>query len=130
MEFNTSPKCLGFIKKDMREIKIKEKLKRIIDDLKSYDPEKIILFGSYARGNAKKDSDIDLLIIKKTKKSKSQRTDEVFDLIYNKKDFGKEIFDTPIEPHIYNPKEMKERLSLGDFYLKEILAQGKIIYEK
>lgn len=114
----------------MGSIEIQRRLKRIVDNLKSYRPEKIILFGSWARGKAKKNSDIDLLIIKKTKETKSKRMDRVFDLIYNKKDFGRGLFDIPIEPHIYTPAEIKKRLFLGDFFLKEILEEGKIIYEK
>lgn len=38
---------------------------QIIERLKSFDPEKIILFGSYAYGKPTKDSDIDIMIIKK-----------------------------------------------------------------
>ena len=45
---------------------IREILNRIIDKIKiHYQPEKIILFGSYAWGNPTKDSDVDLLIVKK-----------------------------------------------------------------
>jgi predicted nucleotidyltransferase len=43
-------------------------LKQIVTNLKKYNPEKIVLFGSYAWGKPKRNSDIDLLIIKNTKK--------------------------------------------------------------
>jgi uncharacterized protein len=42
---------------------LKEIVARIVD---VYQPEKIILFGSYANGTAKESSDIDLLLVKKT----------------------------------------------------------------
>ena len=44
------------------------KLKRAIECIKKYKPEKIILFGSYARGDADKYSDLDFVVIKKLKK--------------------------------------------------------------
>ena len=39
---------------------IREMVRRIVD---RFDPEKIILFGSHARGNARPDSDVDLLVV-------------------------------------------------------------------
>ncbi len=45
------------------EIFIKEAVKRIIDE---FNPEKIILFGSYAYGHPSPDSDMDLLIVMNT----------------------------------------------------------------
>jgi len=42
------------------DAKIKEMVRRVVA---LFSPEKIILFGSYAQGTAKKDSDADLLII-------------------------------------------------------------------
>ncbi len=115
----------------MTKNRISQKIKEITEIfVKGFQPEKIILFGSYAWGKPTKDSDVDLLIIKKTRKDKHQRTDEVFDLIYEQKDFGKGLFNIPIEPHIYTPQEIKKRISLGDFFIKEILEQGKVVYGK
>jgi predicted nucleotidyltransferase len=42
-------------------------IKRIVKSLIPYKPERIYLFGSFAYGRPKRDSDIDLLVIKKTK---------------------------------------------------------------
>lgn len=109
---------------------IKKKLRQIIKDIRPYQPEKVILFGSYAKGRARKDSDIDLLIVKKTKKRRPERMDEVFDLLYKPEYLGKGFFNIPIEPHVYTPEELEQRVSLGDFFIKEILEQGKVIYEK
>ncbi|MBI5194174.1 MAG: nucleotidyltransferase domain-containing protein [Nitrospirae bacterium] len=45
------------------EVYLKEAVRRIIDN---FNPEKIILFGSYAYGQATKDSDIDLMVVMDT----------------------------------------------------------------
>jgi len=36
----------------------------------------------------------------------------------------------PVEPLIYNPKEVQNRLSLGDFFFQDIVNKGKVVYEK
>ena len=54
-----------------------KKLKPIIQKLKSYQPDKVILFGSYAWGKPDRDSDVDLLVIKNTKQNPYRRIPEV-----------------------------------------------------
>ena len=57
---------------------IKQIAKKIAN---KYKPEKIILFGSYAYGKPRKDSDIDLLIIKKTKARHIDRAVKIREII-------------------------------------------------
>ena len=99
-------------------IKIAEKIK------KEYKPEKIILFGSYAYGKPTRDSDIDMLIIKRTKKKSMDRW---FTLKKLCQDPNRGI---PFSPLVFTPKELEYRLSLGDHFIKEILEKGKILYER
>ena len=103
--------------KNQKEIqKIKEQI------VKNYKPEKIILFGSFAYGKPNENSDLDLLIIKKTKDSRVERIKDVL--------MGVES-NLPLEPLVYTPKELAARLKLGgDFFIEEVLNRGKIIYEK
>ena len=55
-----------------------ESIERLIEKLAvSYKPEMIMMFGSMARGDVHQDSDLDLLIIKKTKKRPIQRRIDV-----------------------------------------------------
>jgi len=100
-------------------------LKDIVGRLnKSYDPEKIILYGSYAYGNPTSDSDIDLLIIKDTAKRHVDRFVEVKKIIYQP---GRSI---PVSPLVYTPKEIEERLKMGDAFVAEILARGLVLYAR
>ena len=114
----------------MNRQELDKKLKQIVDDLKPYKPEKVVLFGSYARKNQNKDSDLDLLIIKKTNKRRVDRIGEVLDLLYKKKYLGTGRYNISTEPIVYTPQEIKNRLSLGGPFVKEILQEGKIIYDK
>ena len=87
-----------------------------------YKPKKIILFGSYAYGNPTEDSDIDLLIIKNTDKRPIDRWCEVKKTLRN-------ISQTvSISPLIYTEKEIADRLAIKDFFVKDILEKGEVLY--
>lgn len=102
--------------------KISQKIKEITEKIvKDFQPEKIILFGSFAYGKPKPSSDIDLLIIKKSKKRKVERIKEVLMKVES---------EIPLGPLVYTPKEIQERLGLGDFFFQDIFKKGKILYEK
>lgn len=86
-------------------------------------PEKIILFGSVARGESKMDADIDLLIIKESSKKRPFRVKEVFEAVRGiKRNF-------PLDPIVYTPEEIKKRLSLGDYFIQRVLKEGKVLYD-
>ncbi|PIS39280.1 MAG: hypothetical protein COT33_02780 [Candidatus Nealsonbacteria bacterium CG08_land_8_20_14_0_20_38_20] len=106
----------------MTQRKISPKIKEITEKIvKEFQPEKIILFGSFAYGKPKPSSDIDLLIIKKSKKRKVERIKEVLMKVES---------DIPLGPVVYTPKEIQERLDLGDFFFQSIFKKGKLLYEK
>jgi len=90
--------------------------------VKNFNPEKIILFGSYAWGKPSTDSDLDLLIIMKSKLPPVKRIAEVSKILRPR--------IIPIDILVKTPKEIEKRLEIGDFFIKEILTKGKIIYER
>lgn len=88
--------------------------------IEKYMPDKIILFGSAARGDAGPGSDVDFLIIKRDTPSYSpDRIMEVSDLIDR---------DVPVDFLIYRPEEFEKRLSMGDPFIEMILKEGKVLY--
>lgn len=93
--------------------------KRIVDNV---HPEKIILFGSYAYGEPTLDSDIDLLVIMKSDKRPIERADEVSDL-FPRRYFGLDVLAR-------TPKEIRERLRLGDDFIRQITTEGKVLYAR
>jgi len=105
--------------------KIKNTIFKVVEKIKKeYRPEKIILFGSYAYGTPNKNSDVDLFILKSTKKNRIDRFVEVKRIIYNPK--TKLVFS----PLVYTPEEVKGRISLGDDFVREILEKGEVLYVK
>ena len=112
---------------------MKEPLKslkpKIIKALKSYNPLKIYVYGSYARGEAGPDSDLDLLIIKNTRKRERERRIEVMRHIYSRENLERPLFNIPIAPVVYTDNEIKSRLS-WDPFIKSVFHDKVLIYEK
>ena len=85
-----------------------------------FQPDKIILFGSYAYGTPHADSDIDLLVIMPCR---------------NQLDMGVKIrlalaAPFPMDLIVRTPKELRWRLEEGDTFHTEIVSRGKVLYEK
>jgi len=101
---------------------LEEKLNLVVNDLKSYDPEKIIIFGSVARCDTDQYSDFDLVVIKKTKRRFLER------LIEANRFIRKELF--PIDIFVYTPEEFKLMQQEENSFIERVLKEGRIIYEK
>lgn len=106
----------------MTKIQKQKKINQIKKNIKSYKPKKVILFGSYAWGKPTKNSDIDLLIIKNTKQNQFKRIPEARSYLYD--------VDSAFDILVMTPTEIKKRLTLGDFFIKNILNKGKVLYEE
>jgi predicted nucleotidyltransferase len=101
----------------------KEKISEIVNKIASgYNPDKIILFGSYATGNPNEDSDLDLFVIKDTDLPRPQRTVQVRKMLY-----GSMI---PIDLIVFTPKEIDESKENKFSFVYEVLITGKTLYER
>lgn len=86
-----------------------------------FQPEKVILFGSYAYGSPTPESDVDLLVIMRTSLKHTQQAVRICQAIeYH---FGLDLI-------VYTPEMLERRLKLGDSFLTEIMSQGKVLYER
>ena len=103
------------------DLDFEEEIQSITKQLiEKYGPEKIILFGSAARGDTGSDSDADFLIIKEhTPYYGSDRIRELSPIIER---------NIPVDFFIYRPEEFEKRLEMGDPFLKAILKEGRVLY--
>ena len=86
-----------------------------------FQPEKIILFGSWAWGIPHENSDVDLFIIKESDKKRWEREYDLrMKLIGNK--------FPPMDLLIYTPEEMEQRIRIEDLFIQDILKNGKLVY--
>jgi uncharacterized protein len=85
-----------------------------------FKPRQIILFGSYAYGDPRPESDIDLLIVMDTELRETEQALRIRQ--YVNPLFGVDFL-------VYQPARLKERVGLGDSFLKEITEKGVVMYE-
>ena len=88
---------------------------------KRFNPEKIILFGSYAHGHPTEDSDVDLLVIMDHQGKSSQQALTIRRAI--RKTF-------PLDLIVRTPRETKNRLKQNDAFITSALTTGRTLYER
>ena len=94
-------------------------VRQVVD---AYQPDKVILFGSYAYGEPDADSDLDLLIIKRTSERFIDRWISVRQIVSDPDS------SVPFEPIVLTPEELEERLAIGDQFIERIVTKGEVLY--
>ena len=85
-----------------------------------FHPERIVLFGSHARGTAGEDSDVDLLVIMPFEGKAVAKSVEI--RLKVRPGF-------PMDLLVRTPEKVRERLAMGDGFMREVLETGKVLYE-
>ena len=109
---------------------INKVLDSLVFSLKSSDPYRIILFGSYAKGNPNENSDIDLMVIldnNHVSKTYEERLNKKISIRNLLLEINRKI---PLDLLVYSKEELKIIKNHGNYFIDEIERTGKIIYEK
>lgn len=106
-----------------RHRQLAEALDHILQTLiTQYRPEKVILFGSMASGHVGEWSDLDLVILKDTRRPFVERSVEVGLLCRAR---------VGVDYLVYTPTEFEQMLSHKNlFILEEVIGKGKVLYER
>ncbi len=90
--------------------------------LRAFSPQKIILFGSLAKGSGDEDSDIDLLVIFPTVSDQRGMAIEI----------RKRLADLPVSKDIFvsTPEEVNRRRKLVGDFIGPALEEGRVLYER
>jgi predicted nucleotidyltransferase len=92
-------------------------VRQIVD---KFQPKQIILFGSYAYGKPRPESDVDLMVVMETPLRNVDQAIRIARAIdYH---FGLDLL-------VRRPEQITERLALGDFFMQEVIEKGKVLYE-
>lgn len=87
-----------------------------------FQPRRIILFGSYARGDAHQDSDLDLFIEMETSRRPPERAIAIASA------FG--LHSWPMDLLVYTPEEVQRLRGMHGTLLSEIEREGQVLYEQ
>ena len=89
--------------------------------IKKFNLKKIIIFGSFARGDYHKGSDLDLVIVGKFKERFIDRIAKIIEL--NKSDLE-------IEAMVYTEEEFQKMIQERRPFIEQVLEEGIVVYEK
>ncbi len=88
---------------------------------KEFEVERILLFGSFARGSEGENSSIDILVIARTQAPFYERLKQAIRVSYG---------DPPVDPIVYTPSEVNQLLREGDSFIDNILNEGVLLYSR
>jgi len=103
--------------------KYEQRLKQLVNIVKEFNPEKVYVYGSWVWGKAKRDSDIDLMMVVKkgvdTLKIRQKIESRLFNSGYP--------YDLSPDIHVVEKNIFEYRLSKGDPFISDV-AKGKLVY--
>lgn len=97
---------------------IRDVVRRIVQ---AAQPAKIILFGSRARGDARPDSDIDLLVIQDSKVPGYRRDAALYLVLAG--------LNAPVDLITYTPEEVRDWSAVPQAFITTAIREGKVVYE-
>ena len=95
-----------------------QRLAREIAD--KFQPDKIILFGSYAYGKPHQDSDVDLLVVMPARNETSKAC-RIRLAVHH---------PFPLDLIVRTPENLQWRLAEEDWFLREVVEKGKVLYAR
>ena len=87
---------------------------------REFHPQRVVLFGSHASGNADTDSDVDLLVVMPFKGKSVAKSAEIRLKI---------SAPFPVDLLVRTPQAIRRRIEMGDCFMQRIIERGKVLYE-
>jgi len=101
------------------EAVLAEIVRRLVE---AVDPDRIILFGSRARGDARPDSDVDLLVVRDSQEALGPRIVRAYSALMG--------MGIPKDVLWYTPQEVQDWAGVRSHVISRALREGRVLYEK
>lgn len=88
-----------------------------------FHPDRIVLFGSYAHGEPRPESDVDLLVIMPFEGSPFRQAAVILDHVVHS------VGVMPLDLLVRTSQQVKKRIQMGDSFMRDILERGRVMYE-
>jgi predicted nucleotidyltransferase len=106
-------------------MELSDELRRQIrESLESLHPEKVIVFGSYAQGEANEDSDIDLIVVLDTETIPATYHDRMMNRLLVRRALDALNRDYALDVPVYTAPEWKRFQEAGSAFAREVTSQG------
>jgi predicted nucleotidyltransferase len=92
--------------------------------VRALSPERIILFGSFARGDQNRASDLDVVVIAPVALPFCERIGRALSACYAISP------QRGVEPLVYTPVEWESMISGGNSFAKLVLREGRVLYDR
>ena len=90
--------------------------------VETISPQKVILFGSQSRGDARPESDLDLLVIADSTQPRYRRSVPLYGALSD--------ILVPMDILVYSPEEVKEWSEVRQAFVTTAIREGRVLYEK
>lgn len=115
----TKPPTWEEMRPEVTDALLGDVTRRIVEQ---FHPHKVILFGSYVWGKPHIYSDLDLFVVMDSDERPAIRGANVHMAAFTPY--------VPMDVLVYTPDEMRERLEVGDSFVREILTNGRVLYDR
>ena len=96
-------------------------IRAFVDEVvRRFRPERVVMFGSYAYGQPRADSDVDLLVIMRHRGAGAEQAARIRQAVRS---------GFPLDLIVRSPAQIRRRVRIGDSFIREILENGQVLYE-
>ena len=99
----------------------RQKIQAFVDEVaRRFEPQRVVLFGSYAYGTPTDDSDVDLLVIMRHEGAGVEQAARIRQVVRS---------GFPMDLIVRSPAAIRKRVKMGDSFICEILEKGQVLHE-
>ena len=99
----------------------RQRIRSFVDEVvRRFQPERVVLFGSYAYGCPDADSDVDLLVVMRHHGEGPEQAARIRRVVQS---------GFPLDLIVRSPANIRLRVKMGDSFIREILDKGEVLHE-